>query len=59
MTAAVTHLARQVRELQACIKCYQNHATMRLTHDRKAKGKRIVWLAEPAGPQYKGGEALC
>lgn len=57
MTAADIHLARQLRELEACIKFYQNHSTMQLTHDCKAKGKRTIWLTEPAGPQYKGGQA--
>ena len=47
MSAAFTHLAMHVRDLDACVGFYTNYAQMRLTHDRTSKGKRVVWLAEP------------
>jgi len=47
MSAAFTHLALHVRDLDACVRFYENYAQMRLTHNRVKDGKRIVWLAEP------------
>ena len=47
MTPAFTHLALHVNDLDACVSFYTSYAGMRLTHDRVADGKRIVWLAEP------------
>ena len=47
MSAAFTHLAMHVRDLEACVDFYQTYAQMRLTHDRVNEGKRVVWLAEP------------
>jgi catechol 2,3-dioxygenase-like lactoylglutathione lyase family enzyme len=47
VTAAFTHLALHVRDLEACLEFYRDYAGMRLTHDRVNDGKRIVWLAEP------------
>jgi catechol 2,3-dioxygenase-like lactoylglutathione lyase family enzyme len=47
MSAAFTHLAMHVRDLEACVDFYETYAEMRLTHDRVNDGKRVVWLAEP------------
>jgi len=47
MSAAFTHLAMHVSDLDACVDFYKNYAQMRLTHDRMNDGKRVVWLAEP------------
>jgi catechol 2,3-dioxygenase-like lactoylglutathione lyase family enzyme len=47
MSAAFTHLAMHVRDLEACVDFYEAYAQMRLTHDRVNDGKRVVWLAEP------------
>ncbi len=46
VTTALTHLALHVRDLEACVAFYESFAGMRIVHDRMAKGKRIVWLAE-------------
>jgi catechol 2,3-dioxygenase-like lactoylglutathione lyase family enzyme len=46
-SAAFTHLAMHVRDLEACVDFYETYAEMRLTHDRVNDGKRVVWLAEP------------
>ena len=47
MSAAFTHLAMHVRDLEACVDFYETYAQMHLTHDRVNDGKRVVWLAEP------------
>jgi catechol 2,3-dioxygenase-like lactoylglutathione lyase family enzyme len=47
MSAAFTHLAMHVRDLDACVGFYKTYAQMLLTHDRISNGKRVVWLAEP------------
>jgi catechol 2,3-dioxygenase-like lactoylglutathione lyase family enzyme len=47
MSAAFTHLAMHVRDLDACVEFYKTYAQMQLTHDRINHGKRVVWLAEP------------
>jgi catechol 2,3-dioxygenase-like lactoylglutathione lyase family enzyme len=51
MSAAFTHLAMHVRDLEACVDFYETYAQMRLTHDRVNDGKRVVWLAEPGKEQ--------
>ncbi|WP_159691134.1 VOC family protein [Cognatazoarcus halotolerans] len=47
MTAALTHVALHVRDLDACIGFYRDYAGMTIVHDRSAHDKRIVWLAAP------------
>jgi catechol 2,3-dioxygenase-like lactoylglutathione lyase family enzyme len=47
MASSLTHLALHVRDLEACVNFYRGFCGMRVTHDRPADGKRIVWMAEP------------
>ncbi|MFQ6017138.1 MAG: VOC family protein [Kiloniellaceae bacterium] len=48
MTPNLTHLALQVRDLDACIAFYRGFCGMSVVHERADHaGKRIVWLAEP------------
>jgi catechol 2,3-dioxygenase-like lactoylglutathione lyase family enzyme len=47
MASSLTHLALHVRDLEACVNFYCGFCGMRVTHDRPADGKRIVWMAEP------------
>ncbi len=44
---SLTHLALHVRDLAACVKFYESYVGMRVVHDRRADGKRVVWLASP------------
>lgn len=49
MRPVMTHLALQVRDLEACIAFYRDYCGMEVAHERAAPdtGERIVWLAEP------------
>ncbi len=47
MQPVLTHIALQVRDLQATIEFYREFCGMSVVHERAAKGERIVWLAEP------------
>lgn len=49
MRPVMTHLALQVRDLEACIAFYRDYCGMEVVHERAAPdtGERIVWLAEP------------
>lgn len=49
MRPVMTHLALQVRDLEACIAFYRDYCGMEVAHEREAPdtGERIVWLAEP------------
>ncbi len=46
MKPRLTHIALQVRDLEACIDFYQRYADLRLSHQRDIPGGRVVWLAE-------------
>ena len=49
MRPVMTHLALQVRDLEACIAFYRDYCGMEVVHERAVPdtGERIVWLAEP------------
>ncbi len=47
MTAALTHLALHVADLDKCLEFYQHYCELEIVHDRLDQGKRIVWMAEP------------
>lgn len=49
MRPVMTHLALQVRDLEACIAFYRDYCGMEVVHERAAPdtGERVVWLAEP------------
>jgi len=49
MRANLTHLALQVRDVEACIRFYAGFCGMNIVHERGATkpGGRIVWMAEP------------
>tara|TARA_B100001250_G_C19439870_1_gene631293 strand:+ start:160 stop:564 length:405 start_codon:yes stop_codon:yes gene_type:complete len=44
---ALTHLALQVRDLDASIAFYQDYCDLKVIHDRGDGARRVVWLAEP------------
>ena len=46
MNPVLTHIALHVRDLEPCIAFYQSYAGLRLIHDRRSDGKRVVWLSE-------------
>ena len=39
-----THVARQVRDIDASIAFYDRYCGMRVVHERFSDGQRIVWL---------------
>ncbi|SFC82885.1 VOC family protein [Pseudoalteromonas denitrificans] len=45
--AYLTHIALHVKNVDACVRFYQNYAGLRLVRDRQVHGKHIIWLAEP------------
>ena len=47
MRPVLTHIALQVRNLDATIRWYSSYCAMRVLHDRGDDGERVVWLAEP------------
>jgi len=47
----LTHIAMQVRDLDACIDFYKRYCGMHICHERQADDWRIVWLAEPGKEQ--------
>ena len=46
MNPFLTHIALHVRELERCIAFYQSYAGLKLIHDRRSDGNRVVWLSE-------------
>ena len=44
---AFTHVALQVRDLDASISFYRQFCGLVVTHDRGVGSRRVVWLAEP------------
>lgn len=44
---ALTHIARHVVDLDACLDFYQRYCGMRVCHRREEYGESVVWLAEP------------
>jgi catechol 2,3-dioxygenase-like lactoylglutathione lyase family enzyme len=49
MRANLTHIALQVRDVEACIRFYIEFCGMTVVHERgqTKPGGRIVWMAEP------------
>src|SRR5262249_5199884 len=46
--ASLTHIALNVRDLDACAAFYRDFCGMRTVHERSdPQGHRVVWLAEP------------
>lgn len=43
----LTHIAFQVRDLDAAIAFYGDYCGMQIVHERHHAGTRVVWLAEP------------
>lgn len=47
MKPTLTHMALHVRDLESCIRFYQEYAGLHLVHERSHDGKpSVVWLAE-------------
>ena len=46
MTPALTHIALQVRDLDASIAFYTEFCNMHLSHKRNDDGARVAWIAE-------------
>lgn len=51
ITPSLTHIALQVRDLDACVRFYASYAGMRIIHERATGTRRIVWMAEPGREQ--------
>lgn len=53
MRPTLTHLALHVPDVEACVRFYERHCGMRVTHERPASqpGQRIVWMSEPGREQ--------
>lgn len=48
MAVNFTHIALQVRDVDACVSFYRDFCGLELVHERlNDKGRRIVWMAEP------------
>jgi catechol 2,3-dioxygenase-like lactoylglutathione lyase family enzyme len=47
VSATLTHVALQVRDLDASIAFYRDYCDLELVHDRGEGRHRVVWLAEP------------
>lgn len=49
MQPTLTHLALHVPDVEACVRFYERHCGLRVTHERPATDprRRIVWMAEP------------
>jgi len=47
LSAAFTHIAFHVRDLEACIAFYDNYCGMKICQQRSDEHSRVVWLAEP------------
>lgn len=47
MQPTLTHLALQVRDLEASIGFYESFCGLGVVHDRGEDGERVVWMAEP------------
>lgn len=49
MRPTLTHLALHVPDVEACVRFYERHCGLRVTHERPATdpSRRIVWMAEP------------
>lgn len=45
MRPVLTHIAMQVREIEACVDFYRRYCGMHVVHERH--GGDVVWLAEP------------
>lgn len=43
-TVKCTHVARQVRDIDASIAFHRRYCGMRVVHERESDGQRIVWL---------------
>ncbi len=42
----LTHIAQHVKNVEACIRFYQEFCQLTLTHQRDHNGKSVAWLAE-------------
>ena len=47
MMPALTHIALQVKDLDASISFYSEFCAMRVVHDRGTGEGRVVWLGQP------------
>lgn len=47
MSAALTHIALHVSDLEACIAFYGNYCGMEICQQRSDGHSHVVWLAEP------------
>ena len=47
MMPALTHIALQVKDLDASIEFYRSFCAMRVVHDRGEGDRRVVWLGQP------------
>ncbi len=44
---SLTHIALQVRDLDASAAFYRSYCGLTIVHERQDRGTRILWLAEP------------
>lgn len=44
---SLTHIALQVRDLDASVDFYRNYCGLMIVRERTDRGTRILWLAEP------------
>ncbi|GAB4510748.1 MAG: VOC family protein [Haliangiales bacterium] len=51
MTPQLTHIARHVADLDACIEFYREFCAMSVVHERDDGKSRVVWMAEPGREQ--------
>jgi len=45
MRPSLTHIALQARDLDATIEFYRRYCGLKIVHDRRDRGTRVVWLA--------------
>lgn len=47
MPPSLTHVARHVHDIDACIGFYREFCGMRVVHERHDGDSRVAWMAEP------------